>query len=80
MHGWAPDVIGAVGVPDTSPQGYLQVFFTGTPASRRAGQQALQRMYARTEDRDETTTWAIREASTTRSASGASPATRCCNG
>jgi pimeloyl-ACP methyl ester carboxylesterase len=27
MHGWAPDVIGAVGQPQTNPAGYLDVFF-----------------------------------------------------
>src|SRR2546425_3486489 len=26
MHGWAPKVIAAVGQPETSPQGYLDVF------------------------------------------------------
>ncbi|HUK72622.1 MAG TPA: alpha/beta hydrolase [Streptosporangiaceae bacterium] len=62
MHGWAPEVIGAVGTPHTSPEAYLQVFFTGSAASRRAGSEALQRMYARTENRDEATTWATREA------------------
>jgi pimeloyl-ACP methyl ester carboxylesterase len=62
MHGWAPDVIGAVGTPHTSPEGYLDVFFSPSADSRQAGQQALQRMYARTENRDEATTWATREA------------------
>jgi pimeloyl-ACP methyl ester carboxylesterase len=62
MHGWAPEVIGAIGAPQTSPEGYLDVFFARSPASREAGQQALQRMYARTEDRDAETTWATREA------------------
>jgi pimeloyl-ACP methyl ester carboxylesterase len=62
MHGWAPEVIGAVGTPNTSPEAYLDVFFTTSAASRQAGQQALRRMYARTEDRDEATTWATREA------------------
>jgi len=62
MHGWAPEVIGAIGTPQTSPEGYLDVFFARSPASREAGQQALQRMYARTEDRDAETTWATREA------------------
>jgi pimeloyl-ACP methyl ester carboxylesterase len=38
------------------------VFFTRSAASRRAGQEALKRMYARTEDRDKATTWATREA------------------
>jgi len=62
MHGWAPEVIGAVGAPQTSPEGYLGVFFTRSPASQRAGQEALRRMYARTEDRDTPTTWETREA------------------
>jgi len=62
MHGWAPEVIGAVGTPNTSPEAYLDVFFTQSAASRRAGQEALRRMYARTEDRDTATTWATREA------------------
>jgi pimeloyl-ACP methyl ester carboxylesterase len=32
MHGWAPDVIGAVGAPQTSKEGYFGVFFTRSPA------------------------------------------------
>jgi pimeloyl-ACP methyl ester carboxylesterase len=62
MHGWAPEVIGAIGTPQTSPEAYLDVFFTRSAASRQAGQQALRRMYSRTEDRDTATTWATREA------------------
>jgi pimeloyl-ACP methyl ester carboxylesterase len=62
MHGWAPEVIGAIGTPKTSPEAYLEVFFTRSASSRQAGQEALQRMYARTEDRDKATTWATREA------------------
>jgi pimeloyl-ACP methyl ester carboxylesterase len=62
MHGWAPEVIGAIGTPKTSPEEYLDVFFARSPSSRQAGQQALQRMYARTGDRDAATTWATREA------------------
>ena len=62
IHGWAADVIGAVGKPDTSPEEYLGVFFTSSAASRKAGQDALGRMYARTEDRDATVAWAVREA------------------
>jgi len=62
MHGWAPDVIGAIGTPKTSPDEYLDVFFARSSSSRQAGQEALQRMYARTEDRDRATTWATREA------------------
>ena len=62
MHGWAPEVMAAVGKPETSPDGYLDVFFAPSPSSRKAGQEALQRMYSRTEDRDAVTTWATREA------------------
>jgi pimeloyl-ACP methyl ester carboxylesterase len=62
MHGWAPAVIGAVGTPQTSPEEYLSVFFAASEASRQAGKEALARMYARKEDRDETTDWATREA------------------
>ena len=52
----------AVGTPQTSPGEYLGVFFTASPASRQAGQQAMQRMYARTQDRDTATNWATRQA------------------
>ena len=62
IHGWAPEVIGAVGKPETSPDEYLGVFFAASPASRKAGQEALGRMYSRTEDRDANTTWAVRQA------------------
>jgi pimeloyl-ACP methyl ester carboxylesterase len=62
MHGWAPEVIGAVGTPQTRPEQYLDVFFSGSPASREAGQAALKRMYGRTEGRDAASTWATREA------------------
>jgi pimeloyl-ACP methyl ester carboxylesterase len=62
MHGWAPAVIGAVGTPQTSPEEYLGVFFAASAASQQAGKEALGRMYARKEDRDEATSWATREA------------------
>ncbi|MFG2367432.1 alpha/beta fold hydrolase [Streptomyces mirabilis] len=63
MHGWAPEVIDAVGNPQTSPEEYLSVFFTGSPASLQAGRQTLQRIYgARSDDRDTATDWATREA------------------
>ena len=62
MHGWAPDVIGAVGTPQTSPAEYLSVFFAPSASSQQAGKEALGRMYARTSDRDQTTSWATREA------------------
>jgi len=63
MHGWAPQVIGAVGVPEVTPQGYLSVFFAPTDRSREAGQQAAGRIFgARETDRDEPTTWQTRQA------------------
>jgi pimeloyl-ACP methyl ester carboxylesterase len=62
MHGWAPDVIGAIGKPETTAGEYVDVFFARSSSSRQAGQEALGRMYSRTEDRDTATTWATREA------------------
>ena len=62
MHGWAPEVIGAVGAPAPNPDGYLGVFFTRSAASRQSGVETLGRLTARTEDRDEPTTWQTRQA------------------
>jgi pimeloyl-ACP methyl ester carboxylesterase len=63
MHGWAPDVIGAVGKPETTPQEYISVFFAPTDTSRAAGQEAAGRIFgARTTDRDDPTTWQTRQA------------------
>jgi pimeloyl-ACP methyl ester carboxylesterase len=61
MHGWAPEVIGAVGASETSPEGYISVFFAPTPTSLEAGKQAAGRIFGgRTTDRDEPTTWQTR--------------------
>lgn len=62
MHGWARDVIDAVGAPEPDPSGYLGVFYTSAPESRTAGQESLGRMFARTVDRDEPTSWRTRMA------------------
>jgi pimeloyl-ACP methyl ester carboxylesterase len=62
MHGWAPDVIDAVGQPEPNPQGYIDVFFAPTPTSRAAGQQAAGRIFGRTTNRDRPTTWQTRQA------------------
>jgi pimeloyl-ACP methyl ester carboxylesterase len=63
MHGWAPEVIGAVGQPDTTPEGYISVFFAPTDTSREAGQQAAGRIFgARTTDRDDPCSWQTRQA------------------
>src|SRR5580765_3210296 len=62
MHGWAPEVIAAVGSPETTPEGYLEVFFAPTTTSRAAGKEALGRIFGRTADRDAPTTWQTRQA------------------
>ncbi len=62
MHGWAPPVIAAVGAPQTSPQGYIEVFFAPTATSREAGRQATGRIFGRTANRDDPTTWQTRQA------------------
>ena len=62
MHGWAPEVIAAVGAPSPNPEGCLDVFFARSATSTKAGRQALGRLSARTEDRDKPTTWQTRQA------------------
>jgi pimeloyl-ACP methyl ester carboxylesterase len=62
MHGWAPEVIAAVGAPETSPEGYISVFFAATDTSREAGREAARRIFGRTADRDRPTTWQTRQA------------------
>jgi pimeloyl-ACP methyl ester carboxylesterase len=61
MHGWAPEVIDAVGKPEPDPDGYLGVFFAASATSQRAGQETLQRMFSRTIDPDEPTNWQTRQ-------------------
>jgi pimeloyl-ACP methyl ester carboxylesterase len=61
MHGWAQEVIDAIGAPEPDPDGYLRVFFTASTTSQRAGQETLQRIFSRTVDRDEATTWQTRQ-------------------
>ena len=63
MHGWAPEVIGAVGGREPNPQGYVSVFFAPTETSREAGMQAVQRIFGKRQtDRDQPTTWQTRQA------------------
>jgi pimeloyl-ACP methyl ester carboxylesterase len=63
MHGWAPEVIAAVGKPETDPQGYLEVFFKrSSSTSRSAGEQVLGRIFGGRKDPDEPTTWDTRQA------------------
>jgi pimeloyl-ACP methyl ester carboxylesterase len=60
MHGWADDVIDAVGRPEPSPDGYLHVFFTESEASRGAGIATLGRVFGPKEHADAPTTWQTR--------------------
>jgi pimeloyl-ACP methyl ester carboxylesterase len=62
MHGWAPEVVAAVGGREPNPQGYLDVFYTASDASRAAGTASLQRIFGRTADRDAATSWQTRQA------------------
>src|SRR5437899_10540149 len=62
MHGWAPEVIAAVGGREPNPRGYLDVFFAPTETRREAGQEAAGRIFGRTTDRDEPTSWQTRQA------------------
>jgi pimeloyl-ACP methyl ester carboxylesterase len=62
MRGWAPEVIAAVGGREPNPQGYLDVFFAPTKTSREAGQEAAGRIFGRTTERDEPTSWQTRQA------------------
>jgi pimeloyl-ACP methyl ester carboxylesterase len=57
MHGWAPEVIDAVGKPDPDPDGYLRVFFAASTTSQRAGQEVLERIFSKTTGTDEPTNW-----------------------
>ncbi|MFF4444130.1 alpha/beta fold hydrolase [Streptomyces sp. NPDC001502] len=61
MHGWATWVIDAVGEPEIDPGRVLDVFYTRSPESRSAGEQAMGRMFTR-EELDAPTTWQTRQA------------------
>jgi pimeloyl-ACP methyl ester carboxylesterase len=62
MHGWAPDVIGAVGAPEPNPDGYLAVFYTQSSESHDAGVASFTRMLERQAEPDAPTTWQTRQA------------------
>ena len=80
MHGWAPEVIDAVGAPEPNPQGYLEVFFASTTTSREAGQQTAGRIFGQTADRDEATTWQTRQAQYDAVCAWGIPIMRCFSG
>jgi pimeloyl-ACP methyl ester carboxylesterase len=79
MHGWAPEVIGAVGAPETSPEGYISVFFASRPRVAKRGDKPPAGSSG--ERRTETSRRPGRPArrSTTPSVRGVSPITRCFN-
>jgi pimeloyl-ACP methyl ester carboxylesterase len=52
MEGWAPDVIDGVVRDDNTPEGYIHVFYTGSPESLGAGQASAGRIFARQDGRD----------------------------
>jgi pimeloyl-ACP methyl ester carboxylesterase len=60
MHGWAPEVIAAVGSREGNPAGYLSVFYSNSKESQAAGMASLRRMTARVDDRDAPTSWQTR--------------------
>src|SRR5262249_40208694 len=61
MHGWAPEVIKAVGEPQPDPDGYLRAFFAASASSQRAGQEVFERLLSRASDPDEQTNWQTRQ-------------------
>lgn len=62
MHGWAPEVIDAVGSREIQPEKFLGIFFAPSRASRQAGMEFAQRALSRTVDPDQPTTWETRQA------------------
>ena len=80
MHGWAPEVIGAVGRPETNPEGYLEVFFARSLSSQQAGRDVLRRIYPRPRTGTSRPPGPPARRNTMRSAPGGSPITPCCSG
>lgn len=62
MHGWAPDIIAAVGAKNAGAKDLLYAFFKDTPSSQAAGAASLQRIFARSVGRDPQTSWETRNA------------------
>ena len=76
MHGWAPEVIGAVGTPQTSPEEYLDVFFARSDSSRRPARLPSSACTRGTRTGTPLRTGPLARPSMTRSATGASPTTQ----
>jgi pimeloyl-ACP methyl ester carboxylesterase len=62
MHGWREDIERESRHDVPSPENLLYIFFAHTDTSRALGVEFLQRISARTEDRDAPTTPAVRDA------------------
>src|SRR5262249_15737980 len=60
MHGWAPEVIAALGGREPNPTPYLDVFFAPSATSRAAGADVAARIFGRTANRDTPCSWATR--------------------
>ena len=62
MHGWRQDIADNARAPQPAPEHALYVFFAHTETSQAKGVEYLKRLAARTEDRDEPTSLATRDA------------------
>ena len=80
MHGWARDVMDAIGTPNTAPDGLLRVFFRDSPSSHRRAPSSSSASCcaARTATPPRRGRPELR--STTRSCAGASPTTHSSKG
>ena len=52
MEAWSPEVVEGVVDDDSTPEGYLGVFYTSSEESREAGRASAGRIFARQEGRD----------------------------
>jgi pimeloyl-ACP methyl ester carboxylesterase len=62
MHGWRADVASHARTKVSDAEDLLYIFFAHTETSQALGKQFLGRIFTRTEDRDEPTTPAVRDA------------------
>ncbi|XVU28671.1 alpha/beta fold hydrolase [Actinoplanes sp. CA-054009] len=62
MHAWRPDIASHARAEVNDAEDLLYIFFAHTETSQALGRQFLGRIFARTENRDEPTTVAVRDA------------------
>jgi len=55
-------VMANIGVPNPTPKGYADVFFTHSPSGLDAAAKAVKRIYGRDQGRDAATSWQTRNA------------------